>query len=337
MSKVFLLCSLCLWVGTTYAQAPNLTLLRLQESLKEADLMRGPAKAEAHKRYAHALKALEENTVYQMAKRDADNFFATPPASPKHPLQTLINNIELNPEQARAQLQKQKSPMAKIWLAYVLKEHSVRTPAQKRVVNDVMRKAIRAAWPEQAPTPLRQLSAPYVHNYAQIDSLLLMFQEVNSTETTPVYLPSWFFTRHPKLAIELWTNPQLLNTLHFDAQTPTESIPTVKYFLGAWLDANTPTKESLWPPRFARVHAQVLFQNKKTLQDQLKTLCPETWQTKWETYLQEQPLLSVMYYHALLNLETHFKTMNLNANEARHRARTLLFLEMGAHQNKIEQ
>lgn len=185
------------------AQHSPAAVQQLQHHLKEAGWYRGPIDGAWSKRLQRNLQRFQEkDTFYQKLVRPFPKT-STPDPAEASALQKAVNEIGNNMSKARSALQKIQDPLARLFEAYTYFAGSVRTENQRRVVNDLVAKALRQAFPEDSLTPYVKTPLPFEGSIESSKELLLLIRELNSLSEAPIIYPCWLFRQEGMVFLEV--------------------------------------------------------------------------------------------------------------------------------------
>lgn len=250
-------------------------------------------------------------------------------------LQTIVNNLLDEPKDANTLLQAERSPLAKVYRAYILFQDGDQSDEVNRLMNAGIKQAFKGKKLKNAP--------PFDYNatyaYDNLEQLLKHLNYVHAV-SQDAEVPCWVFSQHPLEAANAfaaggdnlrmqncggdfmsWEETKLLKTIASDLDP---SIDTDKDVLAAYTSKRA--KLYIAPLKMTSGEATEVSTWHKTLWTEM-----ESWGNADPIHGQRVTALKVAYFQSQVRIEDYFMNKGFSYKEAKPLSMCVLQTIVGKH------
>lgn len=250
-------------------------------------------------------------------------------------LQTIVNNLLNEPTDANTLLQAERSPLAKVYRAYILFQNGGQVDEVNRLMNAAIKQTFKGKKLKNAP--------PFDYNatyaYENLEQLLKHLNYVHAV-SEDAEVPCWVFSQHPLEAADAfassgenirmqncggdfmsWEETKLLKTIASDLDP---SIDTDKDVLAAYTSKRA--KLFIAPQKMTSGEATEVSVWHKTLWTEM-----ESWGATDPIHEQRVTALKVAYFQSQVRIEDYFMNKGYTYKEAKPLAMCVLQTIVGKH------
>ena len=250
-------------------------------------------------------------------------------------LQMIVNNLLSEPADANILLQAERSPLAKVYRAYILFQDGGNTNEVNQLMNAAIKQSFKGKKLKNSP--------PFDYNatyaYDNLEQLLKHLSYIHSV-SQDAEVPCWVFSQHPIEAANAfasggdnlrmqncggdfmsWEETKLLKTIAADLDP---SIDTDKNKLAAYTSKRA--KLFIAPQKMTTGEAAEVSVWHKTLWTQM-----ESWGATDPIHEQRVTALKVAYFQSQVRVEDYFMNKGFTYKEAKPLAMCVLQTIVGKH------
>ncbi len=250
-------------------------------------------------------------------------------------LQTIVNNLLSEPADANILLQAERSPLAKVYRAYVLFQDGGNTDQVNQLMNAAIKQTFKGKKLKNAP--------PFDYNatyaYDNLEQLLKHLNYIHAV-SQDAEVPCWVFSQHPLEAANAfasggenlrmqncggdfmsWEETKLLKAIASDLDP---SIGTDQAKLAAYTSKRA--KLFIAPQKMTSGEAADVSVWHKTLWTQM-----ESWSAADPIHEQRVTALKVSYFQSQVRIEDYFMNKGFTYKEAKPLAMCVLQTIVGKH------
>ena len=250
-------------------------------------------------------------------------------------LQTIVNNLLSEPTDVNTLLQAERSPLAKVYRAYILFQNGGQADEVNRLMNAAIKQSFKGKKLKNAP--------PFDYNatyaYGNLEQLLKHLNYIHAV-SQDAEVPCWIFSQHPIEAANAfasggeslrmqncggdymsWEETKLLKAIAADLDP---SISTDKDKLAAYTSKRA--KLFIAPQKMTSGEATEVSVWHKTLWTEM-----ESWGNADPIHEQRVTALKVAYFQSQVRVEDYFMNKGFTYKEAKPLAMCVLQTIVGKH------